>query len=87
MATRTPGRVAYDAYGDAVEWRAVSGDRMPRWDEQDELRRAAWEAAAMAGAHAQDPGDGEVSDEPAEEPTEARAPATRRRGARPATNG
>jgi len=40
------GRIAYEAYGDSVNWTAVSGTPMPTWDETLPRIREAWCAAA-----------------------------------------
>jgi hypothetical protein len=44
------GRVAYEAYGKSVNWKTVSGVKMPEWDEQDPRLQEAWDAAAEAVA-------------------------------------
>lgn len=42
------GQVAYDAYGDSVQWRTFRGDRMPPWQVQTPRLKTAWGAAARA---------------------------------------
>lgn len=42
------GRVAYEAYGDAVAWTTFSGQKMPTWEEQNDRLKQAWKAAAEA---------------------------------------
>jgi hypothetical protein len=49
-APRTPGRVAFEAYGKARGWRAAAGGRIPPWRDIDLRTRRAWEAAAAAVA-------------------------------------
>jgi hypothetical protein len=49
------GRIAYNAYGKARDWKVVGGGTMPRWDEQSDELRAAWRDAAAAVAEAVDP--------------------------------
>lgn len=45
---KTPGQVAYEAYGQHRRWRTVSGLPMPTWDQQAEDLCDAWEQAATA---------------------------------------
>lgn len=51
MNARTPGQIAFDAYGEAAGWKTFDGRPMPRWDEplphMVETRRR-WEVAAEA---------------------------------------
>lgn len=42
------GRVAYQAYGDARQWKAFNGDRMPAWDQLHEDMQTAWAVATIA---------------------------------------
>lgn len=42
------GRVAYEAYCDAVGGKSVRGEALPDWDSQDRNVAAAWCAAAQA---------------------------------------
>lgn len=42
------GRVAYEAYGDAVQWTTFSGQKMPTWEEQNPRLKQAWNVAAEA---------------------------------------
>lgn len=42
------GHLAYDAYGEALDWTAYNGERIPEWEDQTEERRAGWRAAADA---------------------------------------
>lgn len=49
---KTPGQIAFEAYGEAAEWRTFDGRPMPRWEELTaptgiETRRR-WEVAAQA---------------------------------------
>lgn len=44
------GKVAYDAYGNSVQWKTVSGHQMPLWEEQHPRLKAAWDSAAQAVA-------------------------------------
>lgn len=43
-------KVAYEAYAESREWRAVNGDRLPAYENLDINVRAAWDAAAQAVA-------------------------------------
>ncbi len=40
--------VAYDAYGDYVEWKNHLGNPMPKWGELPEKIQNAWRAACAA---------------------------------------
>lgn len=42
------GRVAYETYGDSVNWTTFSGEKMPSWGEQNDRLKQAWNAAAQA---------------------------------------
>jgi hypothetical protein len=45
------GRIAYEAYSEAVDGKSVRGEALPSWDEQAEKNphvAAAWCAAAQA---------------------------------------
>ena len=42
------GKIAYNAYGEARQWKVFSGDAMPNWEDQLPELREAWEAAAYA---------------------------------------
>lgn len=42
------GQVAYEAYGEVVDWKTVGGTPMPPWEAQSDRLRAAWNAAAFA---------------------------------------
>jgi hypothetical protein len=42
------GRVAYEAYGNTVNWQTVTGKEMPQWEDQSDKLRGAWAAAAKA---------------------------------------
>ncbi|AXH66183.1 hypothetical protein SEA_SATIS_22 [Streptomyces phage Satis] len=44
------GKVAYEAYGESVNWTTFSGGKMPSWEEQNDRLKAAWNAAAEAVA-------------------------------------
>lgn len=44
----TLGEIAYNAYGDAREWKTFGGTPMPNWKEQDAGLKLAWEIAALA---------------------------------------
>lgn len=47
----TLGRIAYEAYSEAVDGKSVRGEGLPSWDEQVEKNHdvaAAWCAAAQA---------------------------------------
>lgn len=49
--TGAPGRVGYDAYGDARGWRVFNGGPMPTWEQQTEKTpdiATAWVAAGQA---------------------------------------
>jgi hypothetical protein len=37
---------AYEAYGNARDWKVFDGSPMPTWDEQDEPLKHAWRQAA-----------------------------------------
>jgi hypothetical protein len=50
MPEKSPGEIAYTAYGDAVGWKTMSGSAMPPWSEQAERLRIAWDAAGAAVA-------------------------------------
>jgi hypothetical protein len=52
------GKIAYEAYCQAVGWVSVKGDLLPQWAEQDARIALAWDAAAQAVARAvHDAGD------------------------------
>lgn len=42
------GRVAFNAYGDAVHWKTYNGQDMRQWDQVPQPLRDAWIAAATA---------------------------------------
>jgi hypothetical protein len=42
------GKVGYNAYGAAAEWKNFAGDPMPQWDELPEHIRWKWRTAAKA---------------------------------------
>ena len=42
------GRVVYEAFGKATEWRGVLGDPLPKWEALPETLQAAWQAAGDA---------------------------------------
>lgn len=44
------GKVAYEAYGESVDWTTFSGQKMPTWDEQNDRLKQAWNSAAEAVA-------------------------------------
>lgn len=44
-------RVAYQAYGDSVEWKNYQGLPMPKYDDLGEKIQKAWIAASKAAAH------------------------------------
>ena len=46
--TTSPGRVAYEAYGQSRGWRTAIGGAMPAWHEQRPDLCQAWETAAIA---------------------------------------
>lgn len=46
------GKAAYEAYATEREWVSYGGDPLPRWEEQDDSLRAAWDAAATAASEA-----------------------------------
>ena len=46
------GKLAYNAYCEAVGWKSVRGDNLPKWEEQSEKLQAAWNKAALAVAMA-----------------------------------
>jgi hypothetical protein len=50
MNDKTLGEIAYVAYCDSVGWRSVRGEALPRWTDQSEKLKIAWEAAADAVA-------------------------------------
>ncbi len=43
--------VAYDAYGDFVEWKNFRGDPMPQWGQLPEKIQGTWRAACAAISH------------------------------------
>jgi hypothetical protein len=46
------GKLAYNAYCEAVGWKSVRGDSLPKWEEQSERLQIAWDKAALAVAMA-----------------------------------
>lgn len=46
------GQLAYEAYGDVVEWRTWDDREMPQWGKLHDQQRLAWEGAARAAATA-----------------------------------
>lgn len=49
MTDDEAGRIAYTAYCNTVGWKsAVSGDPLPQWDDQADVIKQAWIAAAYA---------------------------------------
>ena len=44
------GKLAYDTYCDAVGWKSVRGDDLPKWEDQSERLQRAWDKAALAVA-------------------------------------
>lgn len=46
------GRIGYEAYAESTGGKTFDGRDMPRWDELPQRIVAAWEAAALAIAHA-----------------------------------
>jgi hypothetical protein len=49
MTTKTPGRVAYEAYCATTDWKSlVSGAPLPQWSEVKPEIKNAWENAALA---------------------------------------
>jgi hypothetical protein len=52
LDNRTPGQVAYEAYGAKRGWAVYGGGPMPTWDEQVPALREAWDAAAAAAIRA-----------------------------------
>lgn len=41
-------QAAYEGYGEAAGWTAVTGDRMPAWDQLSARLRASWVAAVAS---------------------------------------
>ena len=54
MTVEQLGKLAYNAYGKARDWKVVGGGPMPRWYDQAAELKAAWIAAAAAVAEAVD---------------------------------
>ena len=44
------GRIAYDAYCAARNWKSIRGEPLPHFDQQAPELREAWEAAGQAVA-------------------------------------
>lgn len=44
------GRVAYDAYGAATDWKTYDGRQMPAWTDLPQRIKYAWACAAAAAA-------------------------------------
>jgi len=44
------GKVCYEAYASHREWKAVTGQRLPKWDRTNQSVKDAWNAAAAAVA-------------------------------------
>jgi precorrin-2 methylase len=44
------GRICYEAYADAVEWKSVRGDPLPAYNDLIERVQDAWQDAAEAVA-------------------------------------
>lgn len=42
------GKIAYEAYGESVNWTTFSGSKMPSWEDQNDRLKLAWNAAAHA---------------------------------------
>lgn len=42
------GALAYEAYGNAVDWKNYTGKPMPKWADLPDKIRAAWQTAADA---------------------------------------
>lgn len=45
---KEPAHVAYDAYGDFVEWKNREGGRMPLWSDLPERIKNAWRAVCKS---------------------------------------
>lgn len=54
---RAAARRAYESYGEHAEWRSVTGQVMPAWDDLGDAIRGHWRAAIEAVV-----GDGRASD-------------------------
>lgn len=50
MTKEKLGEAAYNAYCAARGWKSVRGEPLPHWQQQDDMLRAAWCAAADAVA-------------------------------------
>ena len=44
------GKIAYEAYGDFVEWKNYLGVPLPQWEALEEKTQEAWNAAIRAVA-------------------------------------
>ena len=44
----TAGNLAYDTYCNDRKWKSVRGEQLPKFDDQSDDLKSAWEAAAMA---------------------------------------
>ena len=44
------GRIAYDAYCAARNWKSIRGEPLPHFDQQSKELQEAWEAAGQAVA-------------------------------------
>ena len=42
--------IAYNAYGKSRDWKVFDGSPMPRWEDQSDELKQAWDAAAQAVA-------------------------------------
>ncbi len=42
------GAVAYNAYCDSVNWKSIRGDNLPKYSEQSDVLKLAWERAGIA---------------------------------------
>jgi hypothetical protein len=53
----TLGEIAYTAYCEYVGWKSVNGSDLPKWKDQKESLKLAWNAAANAVVESLDHGD------------------------------
>lgn len=51
---RSLGVIAYEAYGDSVDWKTFDGRPMPEWSDLGERIQQAWVDAALAVADSVD---------------------------------
>lgn len=53
LSAEALARIGYVAYGDAADWKAFNGERMPQWSELPTHIRHRWICAAVEIARAE----------------------------------